>query len=728
MGPRDFERVEELYRAALARPPGERDAFLEDACGGDVDLLHEVKSLLGYEEEAKRLLEEPVVEAATQRLAVLRGTRLGPYEVLDLIGAGGMGEVYRARDTRLGREVAIKVLHEAAAGDTDQLERFEREARAAAALNHPNIATIYEIGDHEGTRFISMELVEGRTLKERLKEGPLPLEELLDLATQIARGLAKAHGAGIVHRDLKPGNLMVTSEGLVKILDFGLAKRTPHATDVQSGITREGSVLGTVQYMSPEQAAARPLDHRSDQFSFGAILYEMATGRRAFERDTAPQTLAAIIEDTPEPMKRLNAEIPVELSAIVERCLAKNAHERYDSTADLVKALALASAAASAPLRRPRRWRTVAGLALVAAVAAFVVSRYASRPEAPEPQDIPLEAVPFTTYPGREAEPTFSPDGSHVAFTWDGEGQDDPDVYVKAIGSEQPLRLTSDPARDGSPAWSPDGTQIAFLRDKPWWGLGAPPHPSHRRTRAAARGGAGPGSPGALVVSRRPLPGRRGSILAWRSPRDLRAGRGERREDATHLAFLHLRHPAGFLAGRSNRRLQPEPPRPWSFRARRSRGRGRAERARANPLPEGSTGLDSRREGDPLRRGACRRRRRSTEAIVGGKGRRLVVESACRRRAGPPPGWERGRRGRGRVGGRTSARVFAGDDRLGHLAARSPAAGISGRSADPVHLVHQGSTRIPSFPPMASEWRSLRFGAASPRSGSSTGKAGTLSA
>ena len=311
-------------RGARARRQASATPFSSEACGGDENLLGEVRSLLGYEEEAKRLLEEPAAEAATQKHAALRGTRLGPYEVLELIGAGGMGEVYRARDTRLGREVAIKVLHEAAAGDTDQLQRFEREARSAAALNHPNIATIYEVGEHEGTRFIAMELVEGRTLKERLKDGPLPAKELLDLATQVARGIAKAHAAGIVHRDLKPGNLMVTSDGVVKILDFGLAKRTPHASDVRSGITREGSVLGTVQYMSPEQAAGRPLDHRSDQFSLGAILYEMATGRRAFERDTTPQTLAAIIQDEPEPMRKLNGEIPAELSAIVQRCLAKD--------------------------------------------------------------------------------------------------------------------------------------------------------------------------------------------------------------------------------------------------------------------------------------------------------------------------------------------------------------------------------------------------------------------
>jgi serine/threonine protein kinase/dipeptidyl aminopeptidase/acylaminoacyl peptidase len=465
MEPRSFKRVEEAYHAALARPPSERDAFLQEACGGDEGLLLEVRSLLGHAEEAKGFLEQPAEEAPTEKVTHLRGTRLGPYEISDRIGAGGMGEVYRARDTRLGREVAVKILREAAAGDGDQRRRFEREARTAAALSHPSIATVYEIGEHEGKGFIAMELVEGKTLKERLEEGRLPVKELLPLATQIAAGLAKAHAAGIVHRDLKPGNLMVTSEGLVKILDFGLAKRMPLASGASGQLTREGSVLGTVPYMSPEQAAGRPLDHRSDQFSLGAILYEMATGRRAFERNTTPQTLAAIIQDEPEPLRKLNPGMPIELSAIVERCLAKDADKRYHSTADLVKELTLVSAAASAPSRRPKRWRTVAGLVLFAAVASVALYWYAS-PEAPAPRERPLEAIPLTTYPGPEYEPTFSPDGSQVAFTWDGENQDNRDIYVKAIGSEQPLRLTFDPARDGSPAWSPDGTGIAFLRDK----------------------------------------------------------------------------------------------------------------------------------------------------------------------------------------------------------------------------------------------------------------------
>jgi serine/threonine protein kinase len=470
MAPRRFSRVETLYHAALERPPGERDPFLREACAGDESLLREVQSLLGVEQEARGLLEEPVAAAVTQQLTDLRGTRLGPYEVSERIGAGGMGEVYRARDTRLGREVAIKVIRKEAAGDPAQVRRFEREARSAAALNHPNIATVFEIGEHDGTRFIAMELVEGQTLKARLEAGRVPVRDMLALATQIASGLAKAHAAGVVHRDLKPGNLMVTSDGVAKILDFGLAKKMPAASGVSGGITQEGSVLGTVQYMSPEQAAGRPLDHRSDQFSFGVILYELATGRRAFERDTMPQTLAAIIEDEPPPVRRLNPAVPKDLAAVVERCLAKDQDRRYDSTADLVRALHACAAASAAPTTSSRQWLRVSGLVLLAVAAGVALYRIASRERAPEPADAPLQAVPLTTYPGHEANPSFSPDGSQVAFTWDGPDRNNQDIYVKAIGSEQPLRLTFDSARDGSPAWSPDGSRIAFLRDTPGGG------------------------------------------------------------------------------------------------------------------------------------------------------------------------------------------------------------------------------------------------------------------
>jgi TolB-like protein/predicted Ser/Thr protein kinase len=302
------------------------------------------------------------------------GRRLGPYEILSPIGAGGMGEVLKAKDTRLQRTVAVKVLPSELSSDVERLRRFEREAHAASALNHRNITTVFDIGEDEGTHYIVMELVEGKTLRELLDEGPLSTETMLPLATQVAEGLSKAHAAGIVHRDLKPENLMVTEDGLVKILDFGLAKLMPQGSDVDvetatvTKTTQQGVYLGTVPYMSPEQAANRPLDYRSDQFSLGSILYEMATGKRAFKKDTTPQTLAAILEEDPEPIRKLNEAVPVELSAIVERCLAKDPARRYESTGDLAKELKSVPERAS-PWRARRRVLWGAAALLVALLA-----------------------------------------------------------------------------------------------------------------------------------------------------------------------------------------------------------------------------------------------------------------------------------------------------------------------------------------------------------------------
>jgi predicted ATPase len=270
------------------------------------------------------------------------GLRLGAHEILAPLGAGGMGEVYRARDSRLGREVAIKVLPADLAGDRDRLQRLRLEARAASALNHPNIVTIYEIGEAESTFYIAMELVEGTSLRELVAAGPLPLRRLLSIAAQIADGLAKAHEAGIVHRDLKPENLMVSNDGFVKILDFGLAKLVPVRSDAISEastfigeLTEVGGVTGTVGYMSPEQASGTAVDFRSDQFSLGAVLYELATGTRAFRRPTPVQTLAAILSEDPPPIAERNAGLPAPFCWIVERCLSKSPGDRYSSTRDL---------------------------------------------------------------------------------------------------------------------------------------------------------------------------------------------------------------------------------------------------------------------------------------------------------------------------------------------------------------------------------------------------------
>jgi serine/threonine protein kinase len=280
--------------------------------------------------------------------ALETGARLGSYEVIERLGSGGMGEVYRARDVRLGRSVAIKVLRPGA--DPELLHRLDREARAASALNHPNIVHIYDVGEtgDAGTHYVVMELVEGETLRRRLRAGPLPMPELLDLGAQLADGLAKAHRAGIVHRDLKPENLMLDSEGVLKILDFGLAKlvATPLgdvAEDTRQTLSRHGTraglLMGTLEYMSPEQASGRPVDHRTDQFSLGLLLHEMATGRPAFQRASPAQVLAAVIERDPEPLDRLRPDVPAELAVLVARCLQKEPARRFERSDELAAAL-----------------------------------------------------------------------------------------------------------------------------------------------------------------------------------------------------------------------------------------------------------------------------------------------------------------------------------------------------------------------------------------------------
>jgi predicted ATPase len=276
-------------------------------------------------------------------MALTSGTKLGPYEIVGHLGTGGMGEVYRARDARLNRSVAIKVLPAASSLDRDRLQRFEQEARSASALNHPNIVTIYELGKHGSTHFIAMELVEGKTLRNLLDSDLVPMQKTIEIAAQVAEGLTKAHEAGIAHRDLKPENLMVSHDGFVKILDFGLAKLTSPSgehSDMCATSTTPGLILGTVEYMSPEQASGDRLDFRSDQFSFGLVLYEMVTGKRAFQRSTAAETLVAILREQAEPIGVQNPDAPAPLCWAIERCLAKEPDKRYVSTRDLARELA----------------------------------------------------------------------------------------------------------------------------------------------------------------------------------------------------------------------------------------------------------------------------------------------------------------------------------------------------------------------------------------------------
>ena len=370
------------------------------------------------------------------------GSRLGPYEILVPLGAGGMGEVYRARDPRLGREVAVKVLSEEFSADPDRRKRFEQEARSASALNHPNIVTIHEIGTSESTTYIAMELVDGRTLREVLHSGPLPTKRLLDLAFQIADGLAKAHSAGIVHRDLKPENVMVSRDGVVKVLDFGLAKLVDSAPGESSHLptttnqTKAGTVLGTVGYMSPEQASGKPVDFRSDQFSLGTILYEMATGKRAFQRGTAAETLTAIIREEPEPPVTLNPAIPTPFRWILERCLQKDPEERYASTRDLARDIksirehlsdfseasstgeTLRAIAAGKTLRGRRRLLRVA-LSAAALLAAIGIGALLHKSLA---KSLPPSYQQITFGSGTIRAARFAPDGQTIVYSagWDG--------------------------------------------------------------------------------------------------------------------------------------------------------------------------------------------------------------------------------------------------------------------------------------------------------------------
>jgi Tol biopolymer transport system component len=369
-------------------------------------------------------------------MPITSGTRLGPFEILAPLGAGGMGEVYRASDARLGRDVAVKVLSAEFSSDTDRRSRFEQEARAASALNHPNIVTIYEIGSTSSTTYIAMELVDGKTLREVLAAGALPTRRLLDIGYQMADALAKAHAAGIVHRDVKPDNVMVSRDGSVKMLDFGLAKLLKEQPEDTSSAptehaTRSGTVLGTVGYMSPEQASGKPVDFASDQFALGSILYEMATGHRAFQRDTSAETLTAIIREDVEPVGRLNASVPAPFRWIVERCLQKDPEDRYASTRDLareIKALRehlsetvapTEVSGAVAPVRQPRkRPYGRAGLLLLTVALAFGAGTWLQKrlTHAAPPS---YQQITFGRGTIRSAR--FAPDGQTIVYSaaWD---------------------------------------------------------------------------------------------------------------------------------------------------------------------------------------------------------------------------------------------------------------------------------------------------------------------
>ncbi len=492
MTPERWQQIETLYHAALERAPEARAAFLTAACAEDSDLRREVEELLRGEDATWNFIEGNALEAEARHLESadlseakmqsLTGQQLGAYKILALLGKGGMGEVYRARDTRLDRDVAIKVLPAALSQDPHRLSRFAVEAKATGSLNHPNILTVHDIGNHNGAPYIVAELLDGEELRASLTQGALPVRKAIEYAQQIVAGLAAAHEKGVVHRDLKPENLFVTKDGRVKILDFGLAKlksprNTPIGSDVatQKQLTTPGTVMGTVAYMSPEQVRGEAVDHRSDLFSFGLILFEMLRGERAFQRKTMADTMAAILNNDPLELSETNAKIAPQLEKLVRHCLEKKPEQRFQSASDLGYALEVLSSSSgkhrteavqaleTSIMTKPRGWRDyrlwmiAVGLFALALLALGVA--YLRRPV--------LEAEPlrFSISPPEKAKlfdwPTISPDGRTLAFIAEVDGKTQ--LWVRALGATTARPLVE--VRDGFtvPFWSPDSQFIAYF-------------------------------------------------------------------------------------------------------------------------------------------------------------------------------------------------------------------------------------------------------------------------
>ena len=480
MAPERRRQVEDLFHQAMELEPTSRHAWLREACGADDTLRSEVEALLALDEPARDFIETPALQVAARQLAgdplrLKAGQMVDRYRVQSLLGAGGLGIVYSARDPKLERAVALKFLHEERTGDPAMLERFRREARVLSALNHPNICAVYDIAEADGRIFIVMEYVPGKTLEEWIGSRGLRVLEVIKYASQIAEGMAKAHDAGIVHRDLKPSNIMVTDTGQVKILDFGIAKlsrpssmgdTTATLTAMAGGQTEEGAIVGTLAYLSPEQAEGKPTDARSDIFAFGAVLYEMITGVKAFRRNSRAATLAAILNEDPKPIRDFVPLVPVELEKVVARCVRKDPETRLRSMADLSLALrelkddsasvGFQASAAAAPQPRPKRalpYLAAAAATLIVATAA-VLSWGLFRGPALSRQSIRRQL----TFTGDATWPAISPDGKSV-------------VYVTGRPGEQRLMvqdLNGGPALEVfqartmvRPRWSPDGSEIA---------------------------------------------------------------------------------------------------------------------------------------------------------------------------------------------------------------------------------------------------------------------------
>ncbi len=541
MKPEHWRQIEPLYHAALEHAPDERSAFLDEACDGDQDLRQEVESLLAYDEPAQRFITAPPDTIAAEMLAAeqtpsLIGGNLNHYQILSHLGRGGMGEVYLATDTRLGRKVAVKLLPSEFTRDAERLRRFEQEARAASALNHPNIITIHEIGEASteagGAHFIVSEFVEGETLRALISRGELGVSQAIVIAEQVAGALSVAHKAGIIHRDIKPENVMLRPDRLVKVLDFGLAKLTesriegrgskiaksqfnPQSSILNPQSTAPGVVMGTVSYMSPEQARGLKVDHRTDIFSLGVMLYEMVAGRRPFEGETASDVIAAILQKDPPPLSQPGPGSLPEIEQVIRRMIEKNREARYQSAAEAQAELrrlqrrlevdetsgpaaalggtftnqsseeagregVVITGEGAAPVtgkmgvttgvvKRRARWLP---LALVVALLAlgtsgfwFVKLRSGAGEAQTDERPVVIKTTQLTSWKGLDFYPALARDGKTIAFSSDRSGSFE--IYIKQlVAGAREVQITSDGGQNYQPAFSPDGSLIAYHSKK----------------------------------------------------------------------------------------------------------------------------------------------------------------------------------------------------------------------------------------------------------------------
>ena len=479
MTPERWQQVKRLLESALERGPAERAALLDDACKDDPALRGEVESLIASHEQAESFFDSPAFEIAAGLMAgdkaTLVGRRIGHYKFLSQIGQGGMGEVYLAHDSRLNRRVALKLLPAYFTKDEQHVRRFEQEARAASTLNHPNILVIFEIGQVEDVHFIATEFIEGQTLRKRMASAELSADEVLDVAIQTASALVAAHKAGIVHRDIKPENIMLRPDGYVKVLDFGLVKLTEHhrrADDTEAVTlahvsTDAGIVMGTVNYMSPEQARGQKVDERTDIFSLGVVIYEMAASRQPFAGETKSDVIAAILTREPPPLASRSKQIPEALELIVKKALVKERENRYQTAAEMLTDLRGLKKRLEFKAQRGSKFKinkvvlfaSILVLALIAvALIAFLAPR--GKPVQEETAGV-LKTSQMTSWPGLDAFPSLSPDGNSIAYSSDHNGSYQ--IYIKQLtpGARE-IQLTSEGKENFSPAWSPDGQRIAY--------------------------------------------------------------------------------------------------------------------------------------------------------------------------------------------------------------------------------------------------------------------------